>query len=173
MTKSHRLTTARLRLEREWRIWNINRQVKAQANPVPSQHPVVLFNASSRLGDFSQNSAFTLLTAWSLQLAGVPVIHFACRAGMSRCVLGTNPDDFQQAPPCKSCIVQSKKQYRSSSVQWFEYQPNPKLAAALDGLTLEELQVFKFQFFACSSFFTPWEVSASIPAMGLAPSSLK
>ena len=144
--KSHRLTTARLRLEREWRIWNINRQVKAHSHPGPNTKPVVLFNASSRLGGFSQNAAFTQLTAWSLQLAGVPVIHFACQAGMRRCVLGTNPDDFQQAPPCESCIAQSKKLYTSASVHWFDYQPNPKLAASLDGLTLEDLACFEFEF---------------------------
>lgn len=104
-----RITTARLRLAREWLIWNMNRQVKTNSQLAPEKGPVVLFNASSRLSGFSQNAAFTLLTGWGLQVAGVPIIHFACRAGMTRCVLGTNPDDPIQAPPCKACISQSKK----------------------------------------------------------------
>jgi hypothetical protein len=139
-----RFTTARLRLEREWRIWNMNRQVRAHAQPDRAQRPVVLFNASSRLEGFSQNAAFTLLTGWSLQLAGVPVIHFACRAGMTRCVLGTNPDDAGQVPPCQACITQSKKLTASADTRWFEFELNPELATALENLNLDELSVFEF-----------------------------
>jgi hypothetical protein len=141
----HRLTTARLRLEREWRIWNMSRQVKAHAHPDSDQGPVVLFNVSSRLGGFSQNAAFTLLTGWALQLAGVPVIHFACRAGMTRCVLGTNPDDASQAPPCKACIAQTKKLTASAETSWFEYQVEPELVQSIKDLGLEELSAFEFR----------------------------
>jgi hypothetical protein len=105
---------------------------------------VVLFNASSRLGGLSQNAVFTLLTGWGLQLAGVPVIHFACHEGMTRCVLGTNPDDPKQDPPCKACISQTKKLIRSAETRWFGYQRTPMLTAALEGLSLEELRVFEF-----------------------------
>jgi hypothetical protein len=94
------MNTMRLRVEREWRTWNINRQVKAHTKTKRDAKPVILFNASSRLSGFSQNAAFTLITSWGIQLAGVPVIHFTCQDGMSRCVLGTNPDDPGQAPPC-------------------------------------------------------------------------
>lgn len=141
---SHRILTTRLRVEREWRIWNMNRQIKAFAQPRGEQSAVVMFNASSRLGGFSQNSAFTLLTAWGLQLAGVPVIHFACRSGMTRCVLGTNPDDPNQEPPCQACMTQSQKLTASAQTHWFEYQPDQKLIAALKGLKLEELSTFEF-----------------------------
>jgi len=139
-----RYTTARLRLQREWRIWNMNHQVQAHAQPSNDQRPVVMFNASSRLSGFSQNAAFTLLTAWGLQLAGVPVIHFACQAGMSRCVLGTDPNVHRKNPPCESCIAQSKKLTGSSETYWFEYQSDPELAAALEGLSLEELSMLEF-----------------------------
>jgi hypothetical protein len=141
-----RLTTARLRLEREWRIWNMNRQVVAHSQPESDQRPVVLFNASSRLDGFSQNAAFTLLTSWGLQLRGVPVIHFACQTGMTRCVLGTFPNDHRQLPPCQACIAQSKKMYVSAETRWFAYQPNPDLAIALDGLNLDGLSDFEFPF---------------------------
>ncbi|MFH1635851.1 MAG: hypothetical protein ABIG63_17810, partial [Chloroflexota bacterium] len=150
MHRSHPLTLKRrlqnvwLRLQREWRIVSLTRQVKRHARPNPDQRPVVMFNASARLGGFSQNSAFALLTAWGLQLAGAPVIHFACRAGMSRCVLGTNPDDHAAAPPCQVCIAQSEKLLASAPVHWFTSRPNPTLASALDGLNIEQLSTFEF-----------------------------
>jgi len=139
-----RITTARLRLMREWRIGKMKRQVEAHSEVEPGKRPVVLFNASSRLSGFSQNAAFTLITGWGVQLAGVPIIHFACRVGMSRCVLGTDPDDPSQDPPCKSCIAQTKKIYSSASTHWFGYQPDEVLDAALDGLSLETLSTFEF-----------------------------
>ncbi len=141
----HRFTTARLRLEREWGIWNMNRQVKAQALAGTDQRPVVAFNASSRLEGFSLNAAFTLLTAWGLQLAGVTVIHFVCRSGMTRCVLGTNLDDPLQPPPCGACTAQSQKLTASTKTHWFEFQRNPQLVQALTALSLDELSVFEFR----------------------------
>ena len=138
------MNTIYLRIEREWRTWSMNRQVRAHAKTKWDSKPIVLFNVSSRLSGFSQNAAFTLITGWGIQLAGVPVIHFACQAGMSRCVLGTNPDDPGQAPPCKNCIVQSKKLTASSKTIWFTYQPDPTLADALQELGLDELVEFKF-----------------------------
>lgn len=139
-----RVKTIRLRLEREWRTWNMNRQVRSHTQSDLDMKPVVLFNVSSRLSGFSQNAAFTLLTGWGFQINGVPVIHFSCQAGMSRCVLGTNPDDPTQTPPCKACIAQSKKLTASAKTNWFRYRPDPGLTAALIGLNLEELSVFEF-----------------------------
>jgi len=127
-----RLTTARLRIEREWRLWNLNRQVRAHAHPGPCHPPVVLFNASSRLEGLSQNAAFTLLTAWGLQLRGVPVIHFAGRGGMTRCPLGTNPDAPAQPLPCKTCIAQTRKLTAAAETRWFDFAPDPALDAALE-----------------------------------------
>ena len=144
LTLKRRLQNARLRLQREGRIFSLTRQVKRQASPNPGQRPGVMFNASARLGGFSQNSAFALLTVWGLQLAGVPVIHFACRAGMSRCVLGTNPDDHTEAPPCAACIAQSKRLLRSAEIHWFDYREKPELDAALEDLDIQQLSSFKY-----------------------------
>ncbi|MBE9525100.1 MAG: hypothetical protein IMY76_08365 [Chloroflexi bacterium] len=144
LSTRRRLENARLRLQREWRIYNLNQQVAKNAGPIAGQQPVVMFNASTRLGGFSQNAAFALLTAWSLQLAGVPVVHFACNAGMSLCVLGTNPDDATAAPPCQSCIAQSKKVFSSAPVQWFKYQRNEHLSKALKDLNIAELIDFQY-----------------------------
>jgi hypothetical protein len=139
-----RIDNAVLRMQREWRIYKLNQQIKSNATPNPDLEPVVLFNASTRLGGFSQNAAFSQLTAWGLQLAGVPIIHFTCHAGMSRCVLGTNPDDHTEPPPCKACIGQSKRLLRSSDVTWFDFETNPELAIALKDLSVEELSHFEW-----------------------------
>ncbi len=50
---------------------------------------MIFFNASTRLVGMSLNAAFQQTAAWALRLAGTPVIHFVCQAGLSRCVLGT------------------------------------------------------------------------------------
>jgi len=144
LSMTRRLENAWLRLQREWRNYNLNRQVVKHMPKNIDQRPVAMFNASTRLSDFSQNAAFALLSAWSLQLAGVPVVHFACRAGMSRCVLGTNPNDPHAAPPCKSCIAQSKKLLTSAPVHWFDYQQNDNLAKALAGLDTSQLAAFQY-----------------------------
>jgi len=144
LTFQRRIENVWLRIQREWRIYALNQQVKSRSNPDPGLKPVVLFNASNRLSGFSQNAAFNLLTTWGLQLSDVPVVQFVCHAGMSRCVLGTNPDDHTQSPPCKACIAQSKRLFRTTEKYWFEYQENPELNTALEGLSLEELSEFQF-----------------------------
>ena len=68
-------------------------RVAYQSHPQQGKKPVIFFNASTRLSRISLNAAYSLLTAWGLQLMGVPVIYFACHAGMSRCVLGTHRED--------------------------------------------------------------------------------
>ncbi len=71
-------------------------QVAGHARPDPTQRPVVVFNASTRLTGLSLNAAFSLLTGWSLRLAGVPVVHFVCQSGLQPCVLGTSREDYTQ-----------------------------------------------------------------------------
>ncbi|MEN8172261.1 MAG: hypothetical protein ABFS03_05215 [Chloroflexota bacterium] len=144
MSIRRRIENAWLRIQREWRIYNLNRQVIKHSPNNVGQRPVAMFNASTRLSDFSQNAAFALLSSWSLQLAGVPVVHFACQAGMSRCVLGTNRKDSSEPPPCKSCIALSKKLLVSAPVHWFEYQRNDNLAKALEGLNISQLAAFEY-----------------------------
>src|SRR5215211_134920 len=84
----------------------------ARQSPPPSGAPIVFFKASTGIDDLSWNSGFHLLASWALRLKGIPVAYFACHAGMSHCVLGTNRDNVRKAPPCRSCIYQSKTLYR-------------------------------------------------------------
>lgn len=116
------------------------RTARAVAAAEQAQHkPVVFFNASTRLGHLSQNAAFSLLASWGLRLEGVPVLHFVCNAGMSRCVLGTDPDDATQAPPCAACIAQSRRMYAAARAHEFSYQPDAALAARVHSLSLDDL----------------------------------
>src|SRR5215217_6854247 len=113
-------------------------------SPIASGAPVIFFKASSGIDDFSLNSGFHLLASWALRLKGIPVAYFASHSGMSHCVLGTNRDNVHKAPPCKSCIYQSRTLYagmqenmetskqaasHTSHVHWFDYQRDSKLAA--------------------------------------------
>jgi len=129
----------------------------ARQEPVPSGAPVVFFKASTGIDDLSWNSGFHLLASWALRLKGVPVSYFACSAGMSHCVLGTNRDDVHKAPPCRSCVYQSKTLYTSvpsmmpesqitdSRVNWFDFQRDESLSKALADLTLPELMRFEWK----------------------------
>ncbi|MFZ6026468.1 MAG: hypothetical protein ACOYYS_02020 [Chloroflexota bacterium] len=123
------------------RIWQLTRQVLAHRR-LNAQAPVVFFNASTRLNGVSQNAAFSLLASLGLQLAGVPVVHFACHAGMSRCVLGAAYFDPTQAPPCKNCIAQTRPLLLNGPVIPFRSEPNPGLVAALQGRGVDEMAGF-------------------------------
>ncbi|MDT8898797.1 hypothetical protein QYE77_11040 [Thermanaerothrix sp. 4228-RoL] len=117
----------------------LGRQVAAHAPVDARTPPVILFNASTRLVGLSLNAAFSLLTAWALHLSGTPVVHFVCHQGLRPCVLGTDRDDPTRLPPCASCLAQSRAVYAHAQVAPFIYQEEPKLGAALQGLTLNAL----------------------------------
>ncbi|MEN6298532.1 MAG: hypothetical protein ABFD51_01270, partial [Anaerolineaceae bacterium] len=101
------------------RIKRVVNQVSAHEPKNPERQPILVMNVSSRITGLSQNNAFTLLTAWGLRLAGVPVIHFVCQSGMSHCVLGVNRQDYYQPPPCQKCIAQSQRLYEGGQIHWF------------------------------------------------------
>lgn len=128
------------------RLTRLALKAAKQARPDASIKPVVFFNASTRLVGLSQNAAFSFLTALGLQQAGVPVVHFGCRAGMTRCVLGTVRRSPQEPPPCQKCIAQSERLFGHAPIVWFKYRPNPGLEAALAGLDLTALSQFEYAF---------------------------
>ncbi|KAF0109285.1 MAG: capsule polysaccharide biosynthesis family protein [Anaerolineaceae bacterium] len=115
----------------------------ALCSPRRGQKPVIFFNASTRINDLSLNAGFSLVTSWAVRLAGVPVVHFVCSAGMSRCVLGADPDRPDAAPPCKICVRQSRFQTVGARARFFSYHRDEALAAALDGLSVEQLSAFE------------------------------
>jgi hypothetical protein len=143
-----------------FKIARVARQV-ASREPQPHGDPIVFFKASTGIDDLSWNSGFHLLTSWAFRLQGIPIAYFACNSGMSKCVLGTNRENLQKAPPCKSCVYQSRTLYAGvggddfrgsensntagSLVYWFDYQVNTQLAAAIENLSILELMTFEWQ----------------------------
>lgn len=124
-------------------------------SPLPSGAPVVFFKVSTGIDDLSWNSGFHLLTSWALRLKGVPVAYFACNAGLSKCVLGTNRDNPHREMPCRSCVYQAKTLYaglppfegepQTSGVVWFDYAREAQLASATEQLSLQGLMQFEWQ----------------------------
>ncbi|HET6596355.1 MAG TPA: hypothetical protein VFG81_12060 [Anaerolineales bacterium] len=142
----------------------------ARQSPAPSGAPIVFFKASTGIDDLSWNSGFHLLASWALRLQGIPVAYFACHSGMSHCVLGTNREDVRKAPPCKSCIYQSRTLYADipgnkytgkpinrslSHVEWFDFHRDEHLAKRLENLSLKDLTRFEWQNMPLGSLCLP------------------
>jgi hypothetical protein len=138
------------RLKRQWRdtqgnlrLIKMGLRVAYQSHPQEGKKPVAIFNASTRLTRTSLNAAFSVLTAWGLQLSGIPVVHFVCKAGMRRCVLGTNRDDEKILPPCRACLAQTNRLLLSTPVVWLSYVHNAEIAKAIQEMSLAELNAFQ------------------------------
>ena len=143
------------------KVANVARRVGRQ-EPEPSGAPVVFFKASTGIDDLSWNSGFHLLASWALRLKGIPVVYFACNAGMSHCVLGTNRDDPHRPPPCQSCVYQSRTLYADvpaydgrvprsgvsrplTHVNWFDFERDENVSKAVAGLSVPELMRFEWE----------------------------
>jgi Capsule polysaccharide biosynthesis protein len=141
----YRLEVSRQRRRINRDIFHITEEVHARSprytDPLAAevQKPVALFNASTRLTGMSLNAAFSLLASLGLQMAGVSVVRFACHAGMSLCVLGTDRHDPARLPPCKPCIAQSQALFSDATNTPFTYQPDRSLEEKLNHLSVERL----------------------------------
>ncbi|MFH2038782.1 MAG: hypothetical protein ABIJ65_05040, partial [Chloroflexota bacterium] len=133
-------------LQTDWRTLQLAKQVARNTQTDETKNPVIIFNASTRLNTLSQNAAFSMLAGWAVQLAGWPVINFICQAGMSRCVLGTDQDDFAVNPPCKACMHQSRLNEYATQVHPFVYKEDGDLRNRLKDLSLKALIDFEFPF---------------------------
>ena len=138
-----------LRKEKSVNITNvgmIGREVQ-QAESVIEKDAgtVVVFNASTRLANFSLNAAFSLLSSWGLRLSGWQVVHFVCQEGMSRCVLGSSENHPYLQPPCKLCAAFSHHLYTGVEVSSFEYKRDEDLSAVLSGKTTSEMAELVFE----------------------------
>ncbi len=136
------------------RVAGVSKLVSRQSPP-SSGPPIVFFKASTGIDDLSWNSGFHLLASWAFRLKGIPVIYFACHSGMSHCVLGTDRNNIHKAPPCRSCIYQSKTLYQNvpmfersnvqrTTVNWFDYQRDAQLADSISQLSVLELMNFQW-----------------------------
>lgn len=120
---------------------NLSHQV-ASLEVDKTHQPVIFFNASTRLGGVSQNAAYSRLTSLGLRAQGIPVIHFVCHAGIQRCTLGSNRDNFEQAPPCAQCIKQSEALFSGERTWNFEYETDETLDFALETLSVAKCAEF-------------------------------
>jgi hypothetical protein len=139
-----RLETKRADWKRDWRLYQLNRKVVNNTHPRPEKPTVAFFVASTRLTGISLNAAFSYLTACGLQVDDVPVVYFACQAGMSRCVLGTNWQDPSQLPPCSACISQSRRLFAHAPTVDFSYREHKILRESIDKLDISELSEFVY-----------------------------
>lgn len=137
------------------RLANYTRQVAEQAVLDENQRPVGFFNASTRLTYLSQNAAFSTLASWGVQLAGVPVANFACHAGMTRCVMGSNRDDHSTEMPCGTCVLASRKIYNQKDTYWFNFVEDKELREMIGDLGLAELKKVKYQDFPLGKLALP------------------
>ncbi len=126
------------------RIRSLAKKVTAESKKAGDKKPVILFNASTRLSALSLNAAFELLTGWALQLEGVPIVHFTCRQGLTRCVLGTKKDDPEQNPPCAECCRQSVVNTTGAPVRALVPQDDSAIRGELQNLNLHDLSHFQF-----------------------------
>lgn len=115
------------------------REIKTSVKEVFPSQKVIIFNASTRLEQLSQNAAFSLLAAWSLALDGTRIVFFACNRGMTRCMLGTNPDQLTQEPPCGKCTAQTRRMYHKDWTDPFGFASDDGLEAGIGDLPLQEL----------------------------------
>ena len=107
-----------------WRERTINQAMDAQIarveaslegvaeNPSPSS-PVLFFNASTRIHRLSLNGAYSLLASWALRADGIPVKYVVCEQGMEQCILGFHRNKPAARPPCKQCIMVSRRLFPS------------------------------------------------------------
>jgi hypothetical protein len=78
-------------------------------------------------------------------MAGRKVYHFACRSGMSHCVLAAGLGDPSDPPPCRGCIRYTDLFTGGAERIWFDYYEDLQLRRALEGKTVDELICFEYQ----------------------------
>ncbi len=130
---------------RDWRLYQFNRQIVNNTHLKADIPTVAFFVASTRLTGISLNAAFSYLTACGLQVADVPVVYFACQAGMSRCVLGTKWQEPKQLPPCSACISQSRRLFAHAPTLDFIFQEDKTLRKTIEYQKVSELRNFIYQ----------------------------
>jgi hypothetical protein len=132
-------------LKRDYRLYQLTRQITNNTQPNADNPTVAFFVASTRISGISLNAAFAYLAACGLQVAEIPVVYFACQAGMSRCVMGTQAEDPSQPPPCQACISQSRRLFTHAPTIDFTYQEDETLKQSLEGLSVPELSDFTYK----------------------------
>ena len=119
--------------------------------------PVLVFNASTRIQSLSLNAAFSMLAAWGLRAAGIPVRYLVCHEAMLQCMLGTDWSDLDRPPPCKNCMRFSENILPSELS--FPIRLNrgliERLESDLESRSLDELSDWRFKGLAIGELCLP------------------
>jgi hypothetical protein len=140
----HRVQRGRLRARENRAITATAVRITADIPNPQDSAPIIFFRASTGPADFSHNSGFHILASWALRMQKVPVIHFACQAGMSHCVLGSSRLKPKTPPPCKACTAHSRALHTRADVRWFTYRRDSGLAERINTLSISELLDFEY-----------------------------
>ena len=109
------------------------------------EHPVLFFNASTRLSGLSQNAGFSLVSSLALRFAGQPVIHFVCQKGLSHCVLGTDKLNPRNEPPCAECMRTSRLIFKGADTRKFTFKRDSELETQITHMVLPDLLALEYQ----------------------------
>ncbi len=104
-----------------------------------SEHPVLFFNASTRLNRTSLNAAYAWLTANSLQYSGVPVHFLSCADGLKPCLLSVGRGGEAL---CASCRRLSEQMYNGLPHTDLIFAEDHEVANAVEGLEYTGLADF-------------------------------
>ena len=144
LIRAQRIAADRRNCHQVERVEAYLRQVPAAMGD--SARPVLFFNASTRIHRPSLNAAYSLLASWVVRAAGVPVRYVVCTRGLDPCVLGTNRDQYDEAPPCKPCMRLSRVLFAQDLVLPIGLNVEAAQAAGdqLGGLSMAALEAWEF-----------------------------
>ncbi len=109
------------------------------------EHPVLFFNASTRLTRTSLNAAFAWLAANGLQSGGTPVAFLVCQSGLQPCLLAANRDNLDAALPCEECMQLSDAMFAGLETVPLQYKTDNTLSNEVEGLGLAALETYTYQ----------------------------
>ncbi len=101
-----------------------------------SAHPVLFFNASTRLNRTSLNAAFEWLTAVSLQYSGVPAHFLSCGMGLKPCLLSVGRGGESC---CAGCRKLSERMYCGLPHTTMSFEEDHEVTNEVEGLDYEGL----------------------------------
>ncbi len=102
-------------------------------------HPVLFFNASTRLNRTSLNAAYAWITANSLRWSGTSIHFISCGKGLKPCLLSVGRGEEAL---CSSCMELSRKMYDGLPHTVLHFEQDNEVANDTEGLDHAGLSVY-------------------------------
>ena len=118
----------------------VNRKTGEQLTD--EDHPVLFFNASTRLNRTSLNAAYAWITANSLRFSGIPVHFISCGKGLKPCLLSVGRGGETL---CSSCMALSRDMYAGLPHTVFHFQEDNEVANDVEGLDHAGLSAYEHE----------------------------